>query len=553
MDREQILQATSATMLMGIVALLLFIVCRFFIRNHRKNVLVKMALQTLDGVFPRIARINYRTAECVFISDRGEREAIPFKTYDWYDFRIPFLESVYAEDQEKVRTFTSLEHMRRVKEGERPSDTCIYKARQQAAGYQWMQMIIIPAGELDCVMVYVRCVDESVRADQLYKEQLWEMLQKSRDAEGSKTEFLRHMCNDLRIPLNEIIELNARARETIGQGELQQLRHCLARIESVGSYMRTMLNDICQVSIFREWRVKTTKVPFSLREVLHSCRDYCMNMDGIPKGIVFEMQLDENLKQRYNGDGSRITQLLNALLANAYQFNREGGKVLLKVWLSETGSGWDEVAISVCDTGSGIGEGQLAAIRSFFGQDRQTAVKLQDGIGLGFFFVKRALDAIDGRVYVESREGEGSAFSVLLRLEHMKSAVERAKENLKVLVVDDNEIHREIASEILTINSFRSVSCDSGEQALRVFRESEPGTFDVVLTDIEMPEMDGHQLASEIRSSDHADGKKVRIIALTVNDNDEERRKALQSGMDQFLAKPFQLGEFKQALEEWIV
>lgn len=300
-------------MLMCIVALLLFVICRSYRRYYWKNTLMRMALEALDEVFPRIARVNYCTAECVFIRDKTEGTAILFKTYDWYDFRGPLLESVYPEDQEKVRTFSSLEHMRRVREGDLVTDTCIYKRRMDAAEYQWRQMIIIPAKEPEYVMLYVRNVDDSVRAEELYKEQLWEMLQKAKDADVSKTEFLNYMCHDLCIPLNEIIELNALARENIGRGELQQVSHYLKRAESVGYYMLTMLNDIFQVTVFREWRVKANRKPFSLQEVLHNCHDYCINVNENDKNILLEMELDENLKQLYNGDGSRLTQLLNAL------------------------------------------------------------------------------------------------------------------------------------------------------------------------------------------------------------------------------------------------
>lgn len=153
MDREQILYAAGATMLMCIVALLLFFIVRFCMKIHRKNALVNMALEVLDDVFQRIVKINYRTAECVFIRDKSEKRAVPFETYDWYEFRDSFLEAVYPEDQEKVRTFTSLAHMRRVRESVQVSDTCIYKRRQWTPEYQWMQTVIIPAKEPDCVMV----------------------------------------------------------------------------------------------------------------------------------------------------------------------------------------------------------------------------------------------------------------------------------------------------------------------------------------------------------------------------------------------------------------
>lgn len=557
MDREQILYAAGATMLMCIVALLLFLICRFYRKIHRKNALVNMALEVLDDVFQRIVKINYCTAECVFIRDKSEKKAVPFEAYDWYEFRGSFLESVYPEDQEKVRTFTSLEHMRRVRESELVSDTCIYKRRQWTPEYQWMQTVIIPAKEPDCVMVYARNVDESVRAEELYKEQLWEVLQKTRDAELSKTEFLRYICHDLRIPINEMIELNTLAREMIEKDEKRQAGHCLTRVENLGNYVLTMLDDMIQIGIYREWRVKFSKTPFSFREVLQNCQDYCRNVDTSSAKISFRMELDEKLEEQYSGDGNRLAQLLNALLSNAYKFNREGGSVLLKAWLAEAGENQDEVAVSVRDTGCGIGDELLDDIRRLFARDSRISERVRDDIGLGLLFVKRALDAMDGRIEAESKVDEGSCFTVYFKLEHVKSTLQQAgcpeqekKEDLKILVVDDNELHLEIASEMLAVNNFPSVSCGSGEQALKVFRESAPGTFGVVLTDLEMPEMDGHQLASEIRRSEHVDGKKIQIIALSIHDNDEERRKAFRSGMNEFLTKPFQVGEFKQVLEK---
>lgn len=557
MDREQILYAAGATMLMCIVALLLFFIGRFCMKIHRKNALVNMALEVLDDVFQRIVKINYRTAECVFIRDKSEKKAVPFETYDWYEFRDSFLESVYPEDQEKVRTFTSLAHMRRVRESVQVSDTCIYKRRQWTPEYQWMQTVIIPAKEPDCVMVYARNVDESVRAEELYKEQLWEVLQRTRDAEISKTEFLRYICHDLRIPMNEIIELNTLAREMIEKEELRQAGHCLTHVESLGNYMLTMLDDMIQIGIYREWRVKFSKAPFSLREILRNCQNYCRNVDAAPAQISFHMELDEELEERYNGDGSRLAQLLNALLSNAYKYNRKGGSVLLKAWRIEAGENRDEVAVSVRDTGCGIGDELLTAIRSLFAQNGSIRDRVRDDIGLGLLFVKRTLDAMGGRIEAESKVDEGSCFTLYFQLEHVKNALQQGecpeqekKEDLKILVVDDNELHLEMASEMLAVNNFPSVSCGSGEQALKVFRESAPGTFGVVLTDLEMPEMDGHQLASEIRRSEHVDGKKIQIIALTIHDNDEERRKALNSGMNEFLTKPFQVGEFKQVLEK---
>lgn len=547
----------EAIMLLVMAAVLLFSIYIAYRKYNSKNMLMNEALDALAEVYPRIARINYSTAECVFIRDQDDTMSATFEKYDWNEFRVPFLESIHPEDREKCRLYTSPENMRRVREQGLMSDTCIYR-RLYRGEFQWMQAVLISAKEPNCMMMYVRSVDESVRSEQLYKEQLWEALQKAKDAETAKEEFLKYMSHDLRTPMNAVLGMNTLAKTAAEKGELSQALHYLEWVDSMGNYMLTMLNDILRVSILKERHVSSIKKPFSIQNMLQCCLEYYTAIDRSKRKISFRVEIDEGLQQQYNGDESRLIQILDALLSNAFKFSREGGSVVLKVRLAEAGTKCDRVSFSVRDTGCGIDEKALPTIFELFSKERQLTGETGAGVGLGLTFVKLALEAMDGEIQVESKPGEGSCFTVSLELEHVGqvsdniSEAAEKKEHACVLVVDDNELNLEIASKILEANGFNTVSCDTGAEALQLFRESAPGTFDVLLTDIKMPEMDGHELARRVRESGHADSGDICIIALSANGDDEERRRARESGMNDFLEKPFKIQQFKQSIQKVI-
>lgn len=547
----------EAIMLLVMAAVLLFSIYIAYRKYNSKNMLMNEALDALAEVYPRIARINYSTAECVFIRDQDDTMLNTFEKYDWNEFRVPFLESIHPEDREKCRLFTSPENMRRVREQGLMSDTCIYR-RLYRGEFQWMQTVLISAKEPNCMLMYVRSVDESVRSEQLYKEQLWEALQKAKDAETAKEEFLKYMSHVLRTPMNAVLGMNTLAKTAAEKGELSQALHYLEWVDSMGNYMLTMLNDILRVSILKERHVSSIKKPFSIQNMLQCCLEYYTAIDRSERKISFRVEIDEGLQQQYNGDESRLIQILDALLSNAFKFSREGGSVVLKVRLAEAGTECDRVSFSVRDTGCGIDEKALPTIFELFSKERQLTGETGAGVGLGLTFVKLALEAMDGEIQVESKPGEGSCFTVSLELEHVGqvsdniSEAAEKKEHACVLVVDDNELNLEIASKILETNGFTTVSCDTGAEALQLFRESAPGTFDVLLTDIKMPEMDGHELARRVRESGHADSGDICIIALSANGDDEERRRARESGMNDFLEKPFKIQQFKQSIQKFI-
>lgn len=518
-------------------------------RYNQKNRLMEMSLEALEETFPRIVSVNFRTGECIFVKDRERMIPIPFRKYEWEAFRKNFLETIHREDKEKCKSFTSRENMRRVKEQGLVSDTCIYR-RKYEGEYQWIQTTIISVSSCnDCVLMYARKVDESVKAEEFYKARLWETMQKAKEAETVKTEFLKYVSCDVCTAMDAIMGMTALAGEAVRAGRTEETKHYLDCVDSVGNYTLTMLQDIIQVNIMQSRRMRCIKEPFSMRKLLDGCRELHIGIDCEHRDIGFAVEYDERLGDRYIGDESRIIQVLRALLSNAFRFNQEGGSVILRVRMEEQGEESDRVSFAVIDTGRGIGEEFKPFLFDMFAKERQYPGDTKAGTGLGLFLAKLALDSMRGQIAVESMPGRGSSFTVYLDLAHVPAA-ETATMPFRVLVAEDNALNLEIAVESLRSEGFDALGCSSGEQALGTFLDSEPGCYRILLTDIKMPGMDGYELARRVRESRRSDSESIRIIALAACFDMQASEKAAESGIEEILEKPFRAAQFKKLMRK---
>lgn len=519
-------------------------------RYNQKNRLMEMSLEAMEETFPRIVSVNFRTGECIFVKDRERMISVPFQKYEWEAFRKNFLETIHREDKEKCKSFTSRENMRRVKEQGLVSDTCIYR-RKYEGEYQWTQTTIIPVSSSDdCVLMYARKVDESVKAEEFYKARLWETMQKAKEAETVKTEFLKYVSCDVRTAMNVIMGMTALAGEAVRAGKAEEAKHYLDCVDSVGNYTLTMLQDIMQISVVQNRRMRCSKEPFSMRKLLAGFRELHIGIDCEDRNIGFTVECDERLRDRYIGDESRIMQVLGALLSNAFRFNDEGGSVTLRVRMEERGEEADRVSFAVIDTGRGIGEEFKPFLFDIFTKERQYPGDAKAGTGLGLFLAKLALDSMGGQIAVESTPGKGSCFTVYLDLACVPAAGETETMPFRVLVAEDNALNLEIAVEILKSEGFDALGCSSGEQALGTFLDSEPCRFQILLTDIKMPGMDGYELAKRVRESGRSDSGSIRIIAMSAYSDMQASEKAAECGIEEILEKPFRVARFKELMQK---
>ena len=373
--------------------------------------------------------------------------------------------------------------------------------------------------------------------------------QNANAANIAKTTFLNHMSHDIRTPMNAIVGFTDIALKLKPNREVENY---LKKIRQSSEYLMTLMNDVLDISRIESGKLEYKPVPVDLGDmvntVLSIARGYAENRD-----LIFTVST-EKLKNPYvMADELRIREVLLNIIGNAVKFTKDGGTIS---FAAESRPGKDEqhiiVRFRISDTGIGMSEEFQTRIFDEFSQENNGARTSYKGTGLGMAIAKRYVDLMGGKIEVSSRQGVGSTFTVeipLLMAEHVPAEKEEKLRNdidvrgLHVLLAEDNDLNAEIAVTLLEEKGMIVTRTADGKSALTQFCNTAPGTFELILMDIMMPEMNGYETTKAIRNMpDRPDGKKIPIIAMTANAFAEDIRAALDAGMDGHVAKPVDMG-----------
>ena len=373
--------------------------------------------------------------------------------------------------------------------------------------------------------------------------------QNANAANIAKTTFLNHMSHDIRTPMNAIVGFTDIAMKLKPDKEVENY---LKKIRQSSEYLMTLINDVLDISRIESGKLEYKPVPVDLGDmvntVLSIVRGYMENRD------LFFTVSTEKLKNPYvMADELRIREVLLNIISNAVKFTKDGGTIS---FAAESRPGKDEqhiiVRFHISDTGIGMSEEFQNRIFDEFSQENNGARTSYKGTGLGLAITKRYVDLMGGKIEVTSRQGVGSTFTVeipLLIAEHIPSGREDKPKNeinlygLHVLLAEDNDLNAEIAVTLLEEKGMIVTRAADGKSALTQFCNAAPGTFDLILMDIMMPEMNGYETTKAIRNMpDRPDGKRIPIIAMTANAFAEDIQTALDAGMDGHVAKPVDMG-----------
>ena len=373
--------------------------------------------------------------------------------------------------------------------------------------------------------------------------------QNANAANIAKTTFLNHMSHDIRTPMNAIIGFTDIALKLKPDREV---KNYLKKIRQSSEYLMTLMNDVLDISRIESGKLEYKPVPVDLGDmvntVLSIARGYAENRD-----LIFTVST-EKLKNPYvMADELRIREVLLNIIGNAVKFTKDGGTIS---FAAESRPGKDEqhiiVRFRISDTGIGMSEEFQTRIFDEFSQENNGARTSYKGTGLGMAIAKRYVDLMGGKIEVSSRQGVGSTFTVeipLLIAEHVPAEKKEKLRNdidvrgLHVLLAEDNDLNAEIAVTLLEEKGMIVTRAADGKSALTQFCNTAPGTFELILMDIMMPEMNGYETTKAIRNMpDRPDGKKIPIIAMTANAFAEDIRAALDAGMDGHVAKPVDMG-----------
>ena len=409
-----------------------------------------------------------------------------------------------------------------------------------------------------CLNGYHQDITETMVTRKKQEQSIMELLERVRQANSAKSEFLSHMSHDLRTPINGILGMLAILEKS--EGDLERQRDCRRKIRVSVEHLLSLVNDVLQVSRLESGRPAAVEEPFDLRAVLEDCVTILSPL-AEERAVRVELDTSGLGHGRVIGNPLHVKQILMSVIDNALKYNRPHGSVFVRAEETAFQEGTARCRFVVEDTGIGIGEEFKEHIFEPFTQEHQDARTNYNGVGLGMSIVKKLVDQLRGTVTVDSRLGRGSVVEIVLPIrvdeswrEHPPAEPEEPRDGqgsvagMRVLLVEDNQINCEIVEYILQDAGAEVVTAHDGRAAVDAFGASAPGSFDCILMDLVMPVMSGYEAARVIRGLERADAGTVPIIALSANAFEEDVALAKDAGMNEHLSKPVDIRKMFQAM-----
>ena len=382
--------------------------------------------------------------------------------------------------------------------------------------------------------------------DEKYKEELLIAAKKAEAANRAKTEFLQRMSHDLRTPINGICGMVNMADHYAD--DIEKQKEYRTKVKEASNLLLELVNDVLDMSKLESGEIVLEEVPFNLSSISEEVLVVIEQM-AAEQNIRIMWEKKEIIHRNFIGSPGYVKRVMMNILSNAVKYNRENGHVYISCM--EIPSEQPEMTMMefVCrDTGVGMADEFQKHIFEPFAQEHAGSRTKFAGTGLGMPITKKLVEKMGGTITFESKKGIGTTFVIRIPFkidmdsdkgkEQTDVSDEKSIKGLHILLTEDNELNMEIAEFMLQNEGADVEKAWNGQEAVELFKKSEPGEFDVILMDIMMPVMNGYEAAKMIRSLEREDAKKVPIIAMTANAFTEDRIRAKEAEMDEHVAKP---------------
>lgn len=364
-------------------------------------------------------------------------------------------------------------------------------------------------------------------------------------ANRAKRDFLFNMSHDIRTPMNAIIGYTTLAETNLTQPA--KVADYLRKISTASQHLLSLINDVLDMSRIESGRVVLEQKPVHLPTLVQDVRDIIQS-NITAKGLAFTVDLAGVRDEDVIGDPLRIQRILLNILSNAVKFTPSGGSITLRV-VEKSGAPrrYADYEFHVRDTGIGMSAEYQKHIYEQFSREETSTVSKTEGTGLGMPITKRLVEMMDGSIELVSAPGKGTEFTVHLRLplagkpKEVTPAADPTFAGTRLLVVEDNELNMEITTTVLEEAGFSVDQAVNGQEALEKVATAAPGEYALVLMDIQMPVMDGYEATRRIRALPDPAKARIPIVAMTANAFAEDRENALAAGMNDHIAKPFDI------------
>jgi CheY-like chemotaxis protein len=391
--------------------------------------------------------------------------------------------------------------------------------------------------------------------DKAQQKALAAALTAAEEANHAKSDFLSRMSHDIRTPINGIVGMTGIALHNTTNPE--RVEDCLHKIDDSSQHLCSLINDVLDMSKIESGKVTVNETPFDLVSVAEKCSSIIRGQ-LVDKKIDFITDFEEIKHSALVGDALHLERIIINILGNSVKFTNEGGKIIFRI--AELADDEENVLFRMQfkDTGVGMSKEFLPKVFDVFAQDIEQSRTNYQGTGLGMSITKQFVEMMNGRIDVQSEKNVGTEFTVELPFVINHDVEERGEQSqseftladYKILLVEDNELNAEIATEILKDAGAEVTVAQNGKMAVDICAESEEHYFDLILMDIMMPEMDGLTATRAIRSMERADMHTIPVIAMTANAFAEDRKAAMEAGMNGYVTKPIDVAALMREIRE---
>ena len=499
-----------------------------------------------------------------------ETECAVFTSYSTnglYDIEPLVRSHFHPDDSAKILEHFSLSGLRRQKKDRHIDFALECRSRLFGSEYRWTAFnstLLAQSDGYHQIILTLRDIHEDKLKELREQQALQEAFDAAKAANMAKNEFLSRMSHDIRTPMNAIMGMTAIAGKYLDDKD--RIQDCLAKITTASNHLLNLINEVLDMAKIESGKLNLLEEDFSISAMLQELLDL-INPQLLVKKHHFTLTKAPELRDNVLGDKLRLKQLLLNILANAIKYTPPYGSISLEV--RETHSRLhDTIGYEFIITDNGIGMDSEFAAKIFepFARASDSRTSEIEGTGLGMTIALNIARMMNGTIDVQSTLGKGSAFKATVYLRpHQQipsskaSATAAGIDSLQeiscrgkqVLLVEDNELNLEIAVELLKYAGLNITTAKNGLEGLDKFKAAPPGTYALILMDIQMPVMNGLEAAKAIRALPVKDAQTVPIVAMTANAFPEDIAATLQAGMNEHLSKPIDLEQFHSILQKW--
>ena len=380
-----------------------------------------------------------------------------------------------------------------------------------------------------------------------YKKELEKSAREAKKANIAKTEFLQRMSHDIRTPINGI-----RGMVEVGdyyKDNLVKQAECRKKIWEASGFLLELINEVLDMGKLESEEVILEERSFNFFGLFKEIR-MVIEKQAKERGIQIVVHKYRVIHENLIGSPLHVKRVVMNILTNAIKYNKDNGKIIMEFQEVQEDQDTVRIQFKCKDTGIGMSESFQKKIYEPFAQEKAWARTVYGGTGLGMPITKSLVEKMGGTISFESEQGVGTTFYIELpfqidhNIKHEELKTKEIKKasikGVNVLLAEDNELNMEIAEFVLESAGAKVIKAFNGKEALEIFKASEQGEIDVILMDVMMPVMDGLEAARYIRRSNKENARDIPIIAMTANAFTEDRRRVLEAGMNEHLAKPLE-------------